>query len=124
MIITEECACVLVGEQFFPNFIIIPREITIIQKNDPGDLITFGRWKDTLANQGELIISGNIEDILIFIEYIKKSDFYVFITEINISITYCYQDQCNFEISHEHLRRFSTLGVSLGITCFENKNNE
>ena len=86
---------------------------------EKGDFIDYGRFKGGLSCEGSLILSGDIEDVLTFSEKILISKEKQFITDLNITLTICYLDQCNFEISPADLQRFANLGVPLGITCYE-----
>lgn len=121
MLTQVNCQCIIIGEDFNPNSLDIPDSISIIKKIEKGERISDGRFSGKLSNDGSLIISGSVDDVLLFLEreeaqiQVNKLDFF------NVTITVEYVDQCNFEISSEQLFRFSRLKIPIGISCYSDK---
>ncbi len=117
------CTYILSGERFSPDLLIISDAIKILEKYNVGDLIKFGIFKGSYATESSLMLEGTIDDILIFAKKIKESKFSNLITNSNIYLTICYEEQCNFELSQEYLHKFASLEIPLGITCYEKNDN-
>ena len=119
MITEIRCDCALKGKDFSPRLLSIPSEIRIVKDQKFGDTIKVGRFEGSMSEEGILIIDGNVDDVLVFMEKLINSEHMECITELSINLTVCYKEQCNFELTNDYLCRFSSMGVPLGITCFE-----
>ena len=110
-----------VREDFTPNSIPVSERLRIVQKSELGELIISGGYKGTYANEGCLILDGNIDDTIEFIQMVNESDIKKTISFINICITIQYEDQCNFELSSVQLQKLSSFNVPVGFTCYSSK---
>lgn len=118
MIIEMRCSCILTGEKFSPNLIPISKLFRIMEKYDLGELITSDVDEGTYSTEGSLILDGEVEDVIEFIEMIYERGINKTISYINICITIQYEDQCNFELSSVQLQKLSSFNVPVGITCY------
>lgn len=124
MIVDMTCSGYLIGVDFSPDAISelwvanAKNTIKIRRKNDPS---IRGRYKGGVYPDNSIIVSGEIESVLTFLEEI--GDFSACgIEHVMIDLTVKYQDQCNFEIEPSVFFRLAKLNLTLGITCYECSN--
>jgi hypothetical protein len=120
MIIDFYCTYVLSGRNFYPSHLKIPNDLKIIQNNEPNDILQYGKYKGKPSEEGILIVEGTLDKILDLAEEILNHDSKQLITYSNLCLIFCYESQCNIELSSSHLQRISILGIPLNITCYEN----
>ncbi|MBK9507843.1 MAG: hypothetical protein WBP31_14190 [Chitinophagales bacterium] len=109
------CGCVFLNKNFNTKNLSILKPIIIIEKYDIGEQISKGRFKGEIAKEGCLIINGDLNYIIAFLNSNKSILKYL----INIDLTIKYDNDCNFTLSKEHLLFFSELKHDLNITCFQ-----
>jgi hypothetical protein len=118
MILEMSCQASIQDSLFDPNLIRLTEDLRVIKMYKKGDLIDFGRYKGNLANDGLLIIEGNIDLVLQFLEVEIIPHFSIEIYKLNLSILICYEGQCNFEFTVPQLLKFSSLNIPLAISCY------
>lgn len=118
MMIKLNCQAIIDGLQFYPEILIIPSTIRVIEKQLIGKEIRFGRYKGALSTEGILIIDGNFEDVIQFIIGEILSKFSREILELNLCILVKSAGECNFELSVDQIKKISLLETPLNISYY------
>jgi len=111
------------GEKFSPRAAEKLSGINFTEKNEPGDIANFGRYKGEMRPFGSasiVIRGGNVDVLMKLLEIIEGkiqefksqgADYLVIHLAIN------YKTQCNLEFSPAEIKKISDLGIPFTISC-------
>jgi hypothetical protein len=116
-----KCFCLLEGQHFFPSSLIIPKILSTVYILNHGDTILVGKHYGKKSDNGSIILSGDIDNVLDFLIQIKSNGILESINTFDIYINVSYINQCNFELTSAQLQRLSILNTSFGISCYESE---
>jgi len=120
--------CNISGPLFSPSMAESKTGISLINKNEPGEIASMGlfRCKPLPCGDGQLVPDGSAElpyggrfeqlvgTIEKHIEELKQCG----ATEFLLSMDVCYDSQCNLEFTPSEMGRISRLGIPLAISCY------
>lgn len=114
------CQVIIKGTQFYPEILILPNTIRVIEKQLIGKEITYGRYKGDMSFEGILIIDGEFEDVIQFIIAEILSKFSREIIELNLCILIKSERdwECNFELSVDQIKKILLLETPLNISYY------
>lgn len=107
------------GLEFSPDVVIVPKNLKIGIIRKRGDIGQTGRYKNSPFPMGCLLISGELADLLDFVETLNLADLNVDLDDIVVNATVAYKGQCNFEFFPNELLRLSNINAHLTISCYE-----
>jgi hypothetical protein len=119
MIDKKICQVIIDGSIFDPHSFEVPENFEISDRYKAGEMINSENDKLEIAERGFLIIDGKLDEMLEFLisnfkEAIEKRE-----VDINLCILIKYSLECNFELTSEQLLKLGSLGINVGITCYE-----
>ncbi len=100
------------------NLIKIPSILSLIKKQNVGDIVNYGRYKGTKADESYIIIAGGLDEILDFCIKTLESEI-IDPSEMILDIQVEYIGQCNFELSISQLKKIALLSLPLSISCYQ-----
>lgn len=116
------------GDDFSPHSAEEATGIRFSEKSEPGELGTFGKYKDAPLPYGAAqleLLPSSTEEMLdtdappfqdtAFVRKLQSCG----ASEITLYIEITYRSQCNFELSPRLLHALADLGVAVGFSCFE-----
>jgi hypothetical protein len=112
--------CLLMGEAFSPAHLANLTSLLLTTQTEPGSIGTIGRYKGKPVPDGSAMLEGtDLETVVTALHQHFDILRQVGVTDINLTVTLAYTNQCNWEFAPEPLRLLGEMGITLGVTCYE-----
>lgn len=113
--------CIFIGESFYPKRLEQLSGMKLTNKEEKNSIATYGGYSGKNVSQGSAMIESDDLDWILDqlsknIEFIRQSG----VTDIMLTVTLAYTDQCNWEFSSQQLRIMADLEIPLAISCYRN----
>ena len=134
--INEYVTCILSGDNFSPALFVRSSGLKLTNINEKGDIGKIGRFKNKKIPFGSAEI--DISDIYIQnkLKNIDQFDLILVVlsdnlpkinaagvTDIYLDINLEYEDQCNWELKREQIKKLAEIDINLSISCFKRGDN-
>jgi len=119
--------CRIQGKSFSPALVERKTGLPLSEKNESGDMGTYGRYRDKPLPYGACVLSAEepanlpygprLEHLISLLEPHVRTLKECGAEDIVLQMDVCYSAQCNLEFSPTEMRRLACLGVHLAVSC-------
>lgn len=124
------------GDTFSPRLAESITGLTFPTKNEPGEIGLIGRYKGLPRPYGMAILKAPFDSVTRTTSQMPEEWIADALTqrmkdirscgatEVHVSITVAWTDQCNFGFSEEFLSKIGRLNIPIFVSCYEDSLNE
>ncbi len=127
--INSSVTCVLIGEYFKPEELEGKSNLLFEVRQEKGGTGRFGRYKGKSNPYGSaiLIYNSSPDSLEIALEELQSN--YQTLKSLNVeqillTLNIAYEDQCNFDIEKESIKKLAQMDIDFSVSCYENKNTD